>query len=190
MSRTSPAINDVKTVKCKVGKLVLTFELNLAIKVRVVEFLHWDLLLAMVLSLKDVVLNRDVLLNVLAWRLDLGVLPPPIHTHKRPVPNRNGYSQKQHHEHIGLEPAAVDNGQDALDKPRNGKDSGSELDVGEGPIAFYQPYRGCVFNSRGVRNANTGRHVGGLGNNSLAKNEELPWSLVLFVPMGTVFSHK
>lgn len=107
--------------------------------------LHWNLLLPMILRLQLRVVNRDVLLNVLPRQRDLFVLPRPIHTHQRPVRDRDWHAQDEHKEQIRLEATPVNEGEHTLDEPWDSEDEGGEVDVVEGAVALRKRDKRRVF---------------------------------------------
>ena len=65
----------------------LTIELVVSVKVSIIEDLHGDLLLVMVLGLEVRVIGGDEFLDVDRGDGDLLVLPLSIDTHEHPIPN-------------------------------------------------------------------------------------------------------
>lgn len=122
------------------------------------HYLHWDLLLPMILCLQLRVVNRDVLLDVLSRQRDLLVLPRPIHTHQRPVRDRNRHAQKEHKEQIRLEAAPVNEGEHTLDEPWDSEDEGGKVDVVEGAVTLSERDKRRVFIDGGVSKTLRGRH--------------------------------
>ena len=66
--------------KYKVSKL--TLEVNFTLKIRVVEDLHGNFLLAFVQLLELGVVDSDVLVNILARQLNFFVFPASVNAHK------------------------------------------------------------------------------------------------------------
>lgn len=131
----------------------LTLDVNLALKVRVVEDLHGNLLLPFELLPKLGVMNSHVFLQVPARELDLLVLAFTKVTHDCPVANGNRDTRKQEDEEIRFRATEVNKGQDTLDEPWYNHNKDGEVDVVERAIALSNTLDGCVFDSGGVRSA-------------------------------------
>ena len=122
-----------------------TVEIDLALKVRVVEDLHGDLLLAKVLCLEFGVLDGDVFLDVTARKLDLLVLAGAVHAHRGPVRDGDGDTEKNDKEDVCLEAAMAEDRQSALDEPWDAEDEGGEVEVVEGAVALCEADEGRVL---------------------------------------------
>ena len=92
-----------------------TFEVDLSVKVRVVEDLHGNFFLSMIESLEFTVLDGDVLLDILARQNDLLIIAFPVHGCHCPVDDYDRDSKDDDEEDIGLESTTVDDGENALD---------------------------------------------------------------------------
>ena len=137
----------------------LTVDLDLVVKVGVVEDLHGDLLLAKVLCLELGVLDSDVFLDVAAGKLDLLVLAGAVHTHDGPVADGDGEAEEEDKEDISLEAAIAYDGDGPLDEPGHAENEGGELVVGEVAVALREANEGRIFNGGGVRDGDgVGRH--------------------------------
>lgn len=75
------------------------------------EDLHGDFVFAIVEGLELEVVDGDVLFNVIAWEDDLFVFPGAIRADKHPVGDGGGYAGQDEEKEIGLEAAAVEEGQ-------------------------------------------------------------------------------
>ncbi len=127
-----------------------TVDLDLVVKVGVVEDLDGDLLLCKVLCLELWVCDGDVLLDVAAGELDLLVLAGAVGAHDCPVGDSDGEAEEEDEEEVGLEAAMGDDGEGALDEPGDAEDEGGELVVGEVAVALREPDERCIFNGGGV----------------------------------------
>ena len=137
----------------------LTVDLDLVVKVGVVEDLHGDLLLAKVLCLELGVLDGDVLLDVTAGELDLLVLAGAVHAHDCPVGNGDGDAHDEDKEEVSLEAATTEDGEGPLDDPGDAEDEGGEVEVGEVAIALSEADERRVFDGGGGRDGDgVGRH--------------------------------
>lgn len=67
-----------------------TLEVNFALKIRVVEDLHGNFLLAFVQLLELGVIDGDVVVNILARQLNLFVFSASVNAHKGPVTDSRG----------------------------------------------------------------------------------------------------
>ena len=103
----------------------LTIELVFSVKVSIVEDLHGDLLLVVVLGLEVSVIGGDEFLDVDRGDGDLFVLPLAIDTHENPIANSQRDSEDDDEEDVRLEPAMTNDGQNTFQHPRNTEDEGS-----------------------------------------------------------------
>ena len=108
-----------------------TVEVDLALKVRVVEDLHGNFFLSVIEGLEFIVLDGDVPLDILARQNELLVLAFPVHGCHRPVGDYDRDTKHNDEEDIGLETAAVDDGENALDDKGHAED-----EDGEGCVEF------------------------------------------------------
>lgn len=122
-----------------------TIKINLALEKRIMEHLHRDLLLPMVLRLKHRIVYRNILLQVPLGQHNLLVLAPAVRTHEGPIRDRDRETREQGKEDIGLEAAAVEDGKDAFEEPGHDDNEGAEVDVAEGAVALDQTLDGRVF---------------------------------------------
>ena len=159
-----------------------TVKFNLALKVRVMEHLHWDLLLALVQPLQLGVRNCDILLDVFAWQHDLCVAARTVHAIERPVRNCRRQAADHEHEQVRLEPAVLDNGRECFDDIRYDDERGDKVVVVEGTIALSKTDERRVLDRwEGGRPHGGGRH----GGDALAQCCDAPrkirrWTLGLF----------
>ena len=92
----------------------LTIELVLSIKVRVMEDLHGDLFLVVVLGFEVRVVCGDEFLDVYSRDGDLLVLPLAVDAHEGPISNGERDSEDGDEEDVRLEPAMGSDRQDAF----------------------------------------------------------------------------
>jgi len=142
-------------------EMVRTLNVDLALKVRIVEDLNRDFVLAGVQLLQLGVMDSDVLLNVFAGQDNLFVLARTKVAHDGPIGNGDGDAEEENHEEVGLEATILDDGNERLDNVRHDEDEGGQLIVGEGPIALGEADEGRVLNRREIgRLHGGGRHRG------------------------------
>lgn len=125
---------------------IRTLHVDLAIEVRVVEYLHRDLVLALVQFLELGVVDRDILFDVLSGQLNFLVHAPAVQAVERPVPNSGGTTSQKEHEQVGLDAPILDERNERLDDIRNDDQEDGEVDVVEGAVAFSEGGDGAVFN--------------------------------------------
>ena len=138
-----------------------TFEVNFALKIRVMEDLHGNLFLSFVKLLQFGVLDVDIFLNVLARQHDFLVPATTVNTVESPVANSCGSARQKEHEKVGFEPSIFDNREEALDDIRNDDEEGSKMIVVECTVSFSKAYQRRVFDSGVVGDPHRrGGHVG------------------------------
>ena len=119
-------------------------ELNIAVKVHVVEGLHWDLALAAVLELVGLVLEGEVVLNWASWESGLLVLAWAHARHDKPERDEYWDGGEEGEEDGGLQASA--------DLPcRVGWDDeegGEEYDIGKRVAAWSIGWERRVGNGR------------------------------------------
>ncbi|KAG6839875.1 hypothetical protein H0H87_012760 [Tephrocybe sp. NHM501043] len=115
------------------------------------EGLHGDLVLA---QIEVLVLDGDVLLDVLGGEPDLFVPPRAIVADEGPVRDGGGDAGDDEEEEVGLEAAAVDEGEEGLEEVRDDDDGGGEVEVVEGAVAL-----ACEADERRVFDCGRGRWV-------------------------------
>lgn len=140
----------------RIGTHSLTVEVNLVVKVRVVEDLHGDLVFRGVEALELLVLDGDVVLNVLAWEDDLFVATTTNMAHDSPVCNGGRDARDDKEEEVGLDAATVDERKEPLEDVGDTDDECGEVEVAEGAISLCKTKLGGVLDSRLV--GGTGRH--------------------------------
>ena len=128
----------------------LAIELVLSVKVSVVEDLHGNLLLVVVLGLEVRVIGGDEFLDVNRGDGDLLVLPLAIDAHNNPIANSQRNSEDDDEENVRLEPAMANDGQYTFQHPRNAEDNGSQVEVVEVPVTLGDADKGWVFYGRGL----------------------------------------
>lgn len=130
-----------------------TVEVNFPLKVRVMEDLHGDFLLAVVLLPELWVVDGDVLLEVFAGHEDLGIPASAVHAGYSPVCNSDRNAGNDEEEEVGLEATAVYNGEDTFDEPWNTNNENCELGVREVAITLCQTDEGGIFYGRDIGDA-------------------------------------
>ena len=137
MSSTSPVGSSQHAIRGVEAQS--TVEVDLAVKVRIMEDLHGNFFLSVIEGLEFIILDGDVLLDILARQNDLLVLAFPVHGCHRPVGNYDRDTKNDDEEDIGLESATVDDGENVLDDKGHTEDEDGEVCV-EFPSA--RPTRG------------------------------------------------
>ena len=125
-----------------------TFNVNLAVEISVVENLHGDLVLSVIVFLEFFIVNIDVRFNIFSRQRDALVDATTDARHERPVTNRNGNAEENNEEPVRVKPAAVDEREDALDHIGHAEDKRSEMVVRERAAALSQAKHGRVFQRR------------------------------------------
>lgn len=120
--------------------------------------LHWYLVRSSVVYFEQGILECDILLEILARKLNLVVFAISIGTHDGPISNRDRNAKKQDHCPICVETSIVKKGKPLFQEIRHTKDKRGEDEVAEGAIAFSKALQGGVFYGRDARNTNAGRH--------------------------------
>ena len=87
-----------------------TVEVDLSVKVRVMEDLHGNFFLSVIEGLEFIVLDGDVLLDIFARQNDLLVLAFPVHGCYCPVGDYDRDTKDDDEEDIGLESTTVGDG--------------------------------------------------------------------------------
>jgi hypothetical protein len=128
----------------------LTIELVFSVKVSVVEDLHGDLLLVVVLDLEVRVIGDDEFLDVNGGDGNLLVLPLAIDTHESPIPNSQRNPEDSDKEDIRFESAIANDGQNTFQHPRNAEDDGGQVEVVEVPVTLGDADKGGIFYGRGL----------------------------------------
>jgi len=96
----------------------VTVEVNLFLKVRVVEDLHGNFFLAMIEGLEFWILDGDVLLYFLRGKDDLLILAFSVHGGEGPVCKGDGDAQEDDEKEVGGETAPIDKGGDTFQEVR------------------------------------------------------------------------
>ena len=128
----------------------LTIKLIFSIKVSVVEDLHGDLFLVVVLGFEVRVVGGDELLDVNRGDGDLLVFPFAVDAHGNPISNGKGGTEDNDKEDVCLEPAMGNDGQDTFQHPRDAEDDSSQMEVVEITITLSDADEGWVFYGRGL----------------------------------------
>ena len=106
-----------------------TLEVDLAVKVGVVEDLHRDFSLSVIISFKIEVLYFDILFDILPGQDDLFVYAGTNSRHDRPVNDSEWETHDEDKEPVSVEAAAVDQREDTLDEPGHTEDNGGQVVV-------------------------------------------------------------
>lgn len=115
---------------------IFTFNVNLAVEVSVVENLHGDLVLSVINFFEFCITNVDVLFNIFPRQRDALVDATTDARHEHPVTNRDGDAEESNEEPVRVEPAAVDEREDALDHVGHTEDERSEMVIRERAAAL------------------------------------------------------
>lgn len=153
---------DGRSATCQVNiNTKHTIEVYFSFKVRVVEDLHGNLVLALVQFLHFDVLNGNILLNVLAGEKNLLVLSTAIHAVQSPVRDSGGDTGDDQEEEVGLETTATDERKEGLEEVGNDDHASCEVNIVECAIALGETDQRGIFNGRQVGHPHSGgRHVG------------------------------
>lgn len=135
-SPVMPVLHDVQNI---------TLEINLLVKVRVVENLHGDLSV-LVLFLKLLVLEVQIVADGFTGELDLFIHPLSEFRFKSPVCDSDRDTEENDEEPVSL--PALGQRKKTLDDPWAKDDGSRELVVGEGCAAFSR--------ERGIRDSRVG----------------------------------
>lgn len=111
-----------------------TLDVDFAFKVRVVEELHGDLCLSLVLCLEFGILDVHVLFDVLSGEDSIVANSEVESTHQEPVADRRRESSDEEEEDIARLEGEV--GDEAGEEVGHDEDESRELQVAEGPVPF------------------------------------------------------
>lgn len=134
-----------------------TIEVNLAVKVRIVEDLHGNLIPSLVELLEDIVLDSNVGLDVPARQNNLFIASATDITHDSPVGDGGGQTRNHKKEDIGLEASAVEKGQKPFEDIGYSDDKTSQVEVVKRATALCEPDKRRVLDSWRIGDAE-GRH--------------------------------
>ena len=112
MSNTSPCMtrqHEVAWLKFEDDEH--TLEVDFSVKVSIVEDLHRNFLLSTIVDFELGVLDDNVFLDILAWKLDFFVLAFTVCTHDRPISYGDRNTENNDEEPVGFEPTVPDDGQ-------------------------------------------------------------------------------
>lgn len=100
------------------------------------ENLHGDLVLSVIIFFEFFIPNVDVLFNIFPRQRDALVDATTDARHEHPVTNCDGDAKESNEEPVRVEPAAVNEGEDALDHVGHTEDERSEVVVRERAAAL------------------------------------------------------
>lgn len=125
-----------------------TFKVNLAVEICVVENLHGDLVLSVIIFFKLFITNVDVLCNIFPRQLYALVDATADVRHEHPITKRDGEAEESNEEPVRVEPASVDERKGALDHIGHAEDERSEMIVRERAAALSQAKHRRVLQRR------------------------------------------
>jgi hypothetical protein len=125
-----------------------TFNVNLAVEISVVENLHGDFVLSVIVFFELFIMNVDVRFNIFSRQRDALVDASTDARHEHPVTNRDGDTEESNEEPVRVEPAAVDEREGALNHVGHTEDERSKMVVRERAAALGQAKNGRVLQRR------------------------------------------
>lgn len=106
-----------------------TLEVDLAVEVGVVEDLHGNFILSVIIPLELEVLYFDVLFDIFTGQDDLCIDGGAESGHEHPVSDSQGETHDKDEGPVSVESPSVDDWENALDEPRDTEHDGGELVV-------------------------------------------------------------